>query len=78
MLPVVEIPGLTKAEAYQRAIDLGIDAPTIEIIQQPDGTFTVRSAGAETEVELRRRHPLRATWTGDGLRNPVKVVLVRV
>src|SRR4051794_2962543 len=43
MLPVVEIPNLTKAEADQRAIDLGIDAPTIEIIRQADGLFTVRA-----------------------------------
>jgi hypothetical protein len=47
MLPVLEIPGLSKAEADQRAIDLGIDAPTIEIVQQPDGTFTVRATYPE-------------------------------
>jgi len=50
MLPVVEIPGLTKAEADQRAIDLGIDAPTIEIVQQPDGTFTVRATYPEGTI----------------------------
>ena len=43
MLPVLEIPGLSKAEANQRANDLSIDAPTIEIIQQSDGKFTVRA-----------------------------------
>ena len=50
MLPVVEIPGLTKAEADQRAIDLGIDAPTIEIVQQRDGTFTVRATYPEGTI----------------------------
>jgi hypothetical protein len=50
MLPVVEIPGLTKAEADQRAIDLGVDAPTIEIIQQPDGLFTVRATYPEGTI----------------------------
>jgi hypothetical protein len=43
MLPVVEIPGLTRADADQAADDLAIDNPTIEIIQQPDGFFTVRA-----------------------------------
>jgi hypothetical protein len=50
MLPVVEIPGLTKAEADQRAIDLSIDGPTIEIIQQPDGLFTVRATYPEGTI----------------------------
>ena len=50
MLPVVEIPGLTKAEADLRAIDLGIDAPTIEIIRQADGTFTVRATYPEGTI----------------------------
>ncbi|MBP0111103.1 MULTISPECIES: hypothetical protein [Bradyrhizobium] len=47
MLPVVEIPGLTKAEADQRAIDLGIDSPTIEIIRESGGLFTVRATYPE-------------------------------
>lgn len=50
MLPVVEIPGLSKEEADQRAIDLGIDADTIEIIQDADGTFTVRATYAEGTI----------------------------
>src|SRR5450432_4193315 len=50
MLPVLEIPGLTKAEAEQRAQDLAIDGPTIEIIKQPDGTFTVRATYPEGTI----------------------------
>jgi hypothetical protein len=50
MLPVVEIPGLTRAEADERAVDLGIDAPTIEIIPQADGTFTVRATYPEGTI----------------------------
>lgn len=47
MLPVVEVPGLTKADADRTAFDLAIDGPTIEIIQQPDGLFTVRATYPE-------------------------------
>ena len=47
MLPVVEIPGLTREDADQRAADLGIDATTVEIIQNADGTFTVRATYPE-------------------------------
>jgi hypothetical protein len=47
MLPVLEIRGLTEADARQRAIDLGIDEPTIEIIRQVDGKFTVRATYPE-------------------------------
>jgi hypothetical protein len=50
MLPVLEIPGLTKADADQRAIDLGLDAATIEIIPQADGTFTVRATYPEGTI----------------------------
>jgi hypothetical protein len=50
MLPVVEIRGLTEADARQRAIDLGIDQPTIELIRQPDGKFTVRATYAEGTI----------------------------
>lgn len=50
MLPVVEIPGLTKADADQAAFDLAIDNPTIEIIQQPDGLFTVRATYPEGTI----------------------------
>jgi hypothetical protein len=50
MLPVLEIRGLTKADADQRAIDLGIDAPTIEIIPQADGKFTVRATYPEGTI----------------------------
>ena len=50
MLPVVEIPGLTKEEADQRAADLGIDATTVEVIQNADGTFTVRATYPEGMV----------------------------
>jgi hypothetical protein len=50
MLPVVEIPGLTRQEADQRAQDLGIDATTVEIIQNADGTFTVRATYPEGMV----------------------------
>ena len=47
MLPMLEIRGLTEADARQRAIDLGIDARTIDIIRQSDGKFTVRAAYLE-------------------------------
>src|SRR5882757_84338 len=50
MLPVLEIRGLTEADARQRAIDLGIDDPTIEIIRQPDGKFTVRATYPEGTI----------------------------
>ena len=50
MLPVVEIPGLTKAEADLRAMDLSIDGPTIQIIRQPDSTFTVRATYPEGTI----------------------------
>jgi hypothetical protein len=50
MLPVVEIPGLTKEEADQRAADLGIDATTVEVIQNADGTFIVRATYPEGMV----------------------------
>jgi hypothetical protein len=50
MLPVVEIPGLTRADADQAALDLAIDDPTIEIIQQPDGLFTVRATYPEGTI----------------------------
>ena len=50
MLPVVEIRGLTEADAQQRAADLAIDQPTIEIIKQPDGTFTVRATYPEGTI----------------------------
>ena len=50
MLPAVEIPGLTKEDADQRAADLGIDATTVEIIQEADGTFTVRATYPEGMV----------------------------
>jgi hypothetical protein len=50
MLPVVEVPGLTRDEADQTALDLGIDDPTIEIIQQPDGLFTVRATYPEGTI----------------------------
>ena len=50
MLPVVEIRGLTEADAQQRAADLAIDQPTIEIIRQPDGTFTVRATYPEGTI----------------------------
>lgn len=50
MLPVVEIPGLTKEDADQRAADLGVDATTVEIIQEADGTFTVRATYPEGMV----------------------------
>ena len=44
MPQVVEIRGLkTRAEAEERAEDFGIDGVPVEIIQQPDGTFTVRA-----------------------------------
>jgi hypothetical protein len=50
MLPVVEIPGLTRADADQAALDLAIDNPTIEIIRQPDGLFTVRATYPEGTI----------------------------
>jgi hypothetical protein len=50
MLPVVEIPGLTKEDAELRAQDLGIDATTVEIIKKADGTFTVRATYPEGMV----------------------------
>ena len=44
MSQVVEVLGLTtQAEADQRAEDFRIDNVPVEIIQQPDGTFTVRA-----------------------------------
>jgi hypothetical protein len=50
MLPVLEIRGLTKAGADQRVIDLGIDNPTIEIIRQSNGKFTVRATYPEGTI----------------------------
>jgi hypothetical protein len=50
MLPVLEIPGLTKAEADRRAMDLSIDGPIIEIIKKPDGTFTLRATYPEGTI----------------------------
>jgi hypothetical protein len=47
MLPVLEIRDLEEADAKQRASDLSIDDPTIEIIRQPDGKFTVRATYKE-------------------------------
>lgn len=44
MPQVVEIQGLaSQDEADRRAEDFGIDGVPVEIIQQPDGTFTVRA-----------------------------------
>jgi lysozyme len=43
MSQVVEIPGLTQAEAEQRAEDFRIDDVPVEIIPQTDGTFTLRA-----------------------------------
>jgi len=44
MSQVVEVPGLTsQAEAEKRAEDFRIDDVPVEIIQLPDGTFTVRA-----------------------------------
>ncbi|HEY4920639.1 MAG TPA: hypothetical protein VII40_11100 [Xanthobacteraceae bacterium] len=50
MLPVVEIHDLTEADAKQRAEDLSIDGPTIEIVNQPDGKFTVRATYPEGTI----------------------------
>lgn len=50
MLPVLELNGLTEADARQRADDLSIDGPTIEIIKQPDGLFTVRATYPEGTI----------------------------
>ena len=50
MLPVFEITDLTRADADNRAIDLGVDDPTIEIIQQADGKFTVRATYPEGSI----------------------------
>jgi len=50
MLPVLEIHDLSEADAKQRADDLSIDDPTIEIIKQPDGRFTVRATYPEGTV----------------------------
>jgi lysozyme len=44
MPQVVEVPGLTsQAEAEQRAEDFRIDGIPVEIVRQPNGTFTVRA-----------------------------------
>lgn len=44
MSQVVEVVGLaTKEEADQRAEEFAIDDVPVEIVQQPDGTFTVRA-----------------------------------
>jgi lysozyme len=44
MSQVVEVPGLkSAAEAEQRAEDFRIDDVPVEIVPQPDGTFTVRA-----------------------------------
>jgi hypothetical protein len=50
MLPVVEIRDLSEADARQRADDLSIDNPTIEIVKQADGRFTVRATYAEGSI----------------------------
>lgn len=44
MSQVVEVPGfMSKDEADQRAEDFMIDDVPVEIVQQPDGTYTVRA-----------------------------------
>jgi hypothetical protein len=50
MLPIVEIPGLSKKQADESAGDLGIDAETVEIIPNADGTFTVRATYPEGTI----------------------------
>jgi hypothetical protein len=50
MLPVVEVPGLTRDAADQTASDFAIDNATTEIVQQPDGLFTVRATFPEGTV----------------------------
>jgi hypothetical protein len=50
MLPIVEVTGLSKEDADQTATDLGIDADTVEIIQNANGTFTVRATYSEGTV----------------------------
>lgn len=43
MPQVVEIPGLSKAEAEERAANFSIDAVQVDTIREADGTFTVRA-----------------------------------
>jgi lysozyme len=43
MPQMVELRGLTKADAEQRAQDFGIDGVPVEIVPQADGMFTVRA-----------------------------------
>ncbi len=50
MIPVVEKSGLSKADADRLAEDLSLDAETVEIIAQPDGSFTVRATYAEGTI----------------------------
>jgi len=43
MPQVVEIRGLSKTDADQRAADFSIDATQVDTVQEADGTFTVRA-----------------------------------
>lgn len=51
MPQAVEVPGLSKADAQQRAEDFSIDGIPVEILPQPDGTFTVRATYPD-DVEI--------------------------
>jgi hypothetical protein len=43
MPQLVEIRGLSKADADQRAAEISIDATQVDTVQEADGTFTVRA-----------------------------------
>jgi lysozyme len=57
MPQMVELPGLTKPDADQRAEDFGIDGVPVEIIAQADGKFTVRATYPD-DMELPGALPL--------------------
>jgi len=50
MLPILEIRDLSEPEARQRAIDLSLDAPSIEIVRQKNDRFTVRAIYPEGTI----------------------------
>lgn len=50
MQAVLEIPGLSRPQADERAADMRIDTETVEIIDDGKGTFTVRATFPEGMV----------------------------
>jgi len=62
MPQMVEIVGLSKADADQCAQDFGIDGVPVEIIPQADGTFTVRATYPD-DMEVPGALPLPAPDT---------------